>query len=305
MISDLVQIHPEVKQALADNRPVVALESTIISHGLPWPENLQCAQSLETLIRQRGATPATIAIAQGQINVGLQEDELVALAQADNVVKVSRPDLGSVLASGERGATTVAATMICANLAGIHVFATGGIGGVHRGAETTFDISADLTELSQTPVTVVCAGAKSILDLPKTLEVLETYGVPVLGFGCDELPAFYTRQSGLMLTNRVDSAEQVAHAVTIRRRLGLSGGEVITVPIPVEAALPSEVVDGWIEQALCAAEQAQVSGKAITPFLLAQIVEASAGKALAANLALVRNNAQAAADIATALAQSS
>jgi pseudouridine-5'-phosphate glycosidase len=303
MISEYLDIHPQVAAALQKGAPVVALESTIIAHGLPWPDNLQCAQRLEQTIRAGGAVPATIGISRGRIRIGLDERELEHFARADNIIKVSRRDLAVVLARGLDGATTVAGTMICAHLAGIRVFATGGIGGVHRGAQNSMDVSADLTELGRTPVAVVCAGAKSSLDLPKTLEVLETQGVPVLGFGSGEFPAFYLHSSGLPVDYRVDTAAEVAGIIATQQQQQLTSGLLIGVPIPQHQALAADEVERWIAQALAEAEQQGVSGKAITPFLLARIATLSDGRALQANLALVDNNARVAADIACSLAR--
>ena len=300
-LADLVQPSREVRDALASGRAVVALESTIIAHGLPRPRNLEVGRLLEDTVREGGAVPATIAVLDGTIRVGLDEAGLQRVANED-MPKLSRRDLGLALARGGSGATTVAATMIGAHLAGIRVFATGGIGGVHRGAETSFDVSADLDELAQTPVAVVCAGAKSILDLPKTLEVLETKGVPVIGYGTDELPAFYTRTSGLALTQRADTAGEVAGILAMQERLGFPGGAVVAVPIPPEDALDPDTVAGWIDAALAEAERQGVSGKAVTPFLLQHLADATGGKALDANVALARNNARVAAAIASALA---
>ena len=296
-----LDIQPELQQALNQKQPVVALETTIISHGLPWPTNLQCAKNLQTTIRKAGALPATIGIIQGKIKIGLSERELEHFARADNIIKVSRRDLATVIAQKQDGATTVAATMICAHLTGIKVFATGGIGGVHRGAESSFDVSADLLELARTPVTVVCAGAKNILDLPKTLEVLETQGVPVLGYGTDEFPAFYLRRSGLAVDARLDSATDIAEIIATRKQLGLGGGTVVAVPIPEEQALPAEEFEQWLQTALSEADAASISGKETTPFLLTRIAELSQGRTLPANLALVENNAKHAAIIARAL----
>ena len=297
-----LDIQPELQQALHAGQPIVALETTIISHGLPWPTNLECAKNLEIAIREAGALPATIGLIKGRIKIGLSEQELEYFAQADDIVKVSRRDLATVIAQKQNGATTVAATMICAHLTGIKVFATGGIGGVHRGAESSFDVSADLLELARTPVTVVCAGAKNILDLPKTLEVLETQGVPVLGYGTDEFPAFYLRSSGLTVDVRLDSATDIARIIAAREQLGLAGGTVVAVPIPVEQALPAAEFERWLQTALAEAAAAAISGKDTTPFLLARISELSQGRTLPANLALVENNAKHAAAIAKALA---
>lgn len=290
-----LEVAPELK------KPVVALESTVISHGLPYPENLGTAQALEQTVRDNGANPATIALLNGKIKVGLNEQDLKFLATSKEVAKVSRRDLPLVLARKQAGATTVAATMIAAHLAGIKVFATGGIGGVHRGATTSFDISADLTELSRTPVIVVCAGAKAILDLGLTLEYLETLGVPVIGYGTDELPAFYTRHSGLKLEARADSPEEIAEVARIKWELGLEGGLVVVNPPPPEADLPPAEVEAAIQRALAAAEREGVRGKAITPFLLDRMRLETEGRSLETNVALLGNNAALAAKIAVAL----
>lgn len=293
---------PEVRAALDAGKPVVALESTIITHGMPFPSNVETARRVEAEIRAHGAVPATIAVFGGQIHIGLTAEELDALARAKDVMKVSRADLAVCLAKGAWGATTVAATMICADLAGIKVFATGGIGGVHRGAETSFDISADLAELGITPVTVVAAGAKAILDLPKTLEVLETDGVPVIAYGQDEFPAFWSRSSGLKAPLRMDSAAEIARAQIMRRALGLSGGQLVANPVPAEAEIPHEVIDPVIEQALAEAAAQHIHAKEVTPFLLARIFELTEGRSLETNIALVLNNARLAAAIAAELA---
>ncbi|WP_442772782.1 pseudouridine-5'-phosphate glycosidase [Paenirhodobacter enshiensis] len=293
---------PEVRAALDAGKPVVALESTIITHGMPFPSNVETARRVEAEIRAHGAVPATIAVFGGQIHIGLTGEELEALARAKDVMKVSRADLAVCLAKGAWGATTVAATMICADLAGIKVFATGGIGGVHRGAETSFDISADLAELGITPVTVVAAGAKAILDLPKTLEVLETDGVPVIAYGQDEFPAFWSRSSGLKAPLRMDSAAEIARAQILRRALGLSGGQLVANPVPAEAEIPHEVIDPVIEQALAEAAAQHIHAKEVTPFLLARIFELTEGRSLETNIALVLNNARLAAAIAAELA---
>lgn len=293
---------PEVRAALDTGKPVVALESTIITHGMPFPSNVETARRVEAEIRAHGAVPATIAVFGGQIHIGLTAEELDALARAKDVMKVSRADLAVCLAKGAWGATTVAATMICADLAGIKVFATGGIGGVHRGAETSFDISADLAELGLTPVTVVAAGAKAILDLPKTLEVLETDGVPVIAYGQDEFPAFWSRSSGLKAPLRMDSAAEIARAQIMRRALGLSGGQLVANPVPAEAEIPHEVIDPVIEQALAEAAAQHIHAKEVTPFLLARIFELTEGRSLETNIALVLNNARLAAAIAAELA---
>lgn len=297
---------PEVAAALRDGRPVVALESTIITHGMPYPQNLEMAREVEDVIRQSGAVPATIAVMAGQIHVGLTNDTLERLAQTppDQAMKLSRADLAVCLASGRTGATTVAATMICADLAGIRVFATGGIGGVHRGAETSLDISADLHELARTSVTVVAAGAKAILDLPKTWEVLETLGVPVIAYGQDELPAFWSRSSGIRAPLRMDSPDQIAAAARMRAALGLSGGQLIANPIPEADEIPRSEIMPVIEKALADAQARNIAAKSVTPFLLHRIFELTDGRSLTANIALVLNNARLAARIATSLAQS-
>lgn len=296
---------PEVEAALKAGQPVVALESTIITHGMPWPQNLEMARKVEATIRDGGAVPATIAVMGGRIHIGLTDDSLQALARTppDQAMKLSRADLAVCVAQGSTGATTVAATMICAALAGIRVFATGGIGGVHRGAEDSFDISADLRELSQTPVTVVAAGAKAILDLPKTWEVLETFGVPVIAYGQDELPAFWSRRSGIAAPLRMDSAAQIAAAAKMRARLGLTGGQLVANPIPPEAEIPRDQIGPVIEQALTEAEAQGIAAKSVTPFLLQRIFELTDGRSLESNIALVLNNARLAADIATEMAK--
>jgi pseudouridylate synthase len=292
---------PEVTAARAAGRPIVALESTIITHGMPFPQNVETARLVEEAIRAAGAVPATIAVMAGAIHIGLDAVQLATLGQARDVMKLSRADLAVCLATGRTGATTVAATMICAHLAGIAVFATGGIGGVHRGAEDSFDISADLMELAQTPVTVVCAGAKAILDLPKTLEVLETQGVPVITFGQDDLPAFWSRASGLRSPLRMDSAAQIAAAHLMRASLGLPGGQLVANPIPVEAEIPRAEIAPFIEAALAEVAAGAIAAKAVTPFLLQRMFELTGGRSLAANIALVLNNARLGADIARCL----
>ena len=294
---------PEVTEARATGRPIVALESTIITHGMPFPQNVETAMLVETTIRQAGAVPATIAVMGGAIHIGLDAAQLAALGQASDVMKLSRADLAVCLATGRTGATTVAATMICAHLAGIKVFATGGIGGVHRGAEASFDTSADLLELARTPVTVVCAGAKAILDLPKTLEVLETHGVPVIAYGQDDLPAFWSRSSGLRAPLRMDSPATIAAAHLMRAALGLSGGQLVANPIPPEAELSRAEITPHIEQALTEAAALGITAKAVTPFLLQRIFELTQGRSLTANIALVLNNARLGAAIARCLAQ--
>ncbi|HUN23640.1 MAG TPA: pseudouridine-5'-phosphate glycosidase [Anaerolineales bacterium] len=298
-MSFYLNISPEVQTALRQKKAVVALESTVISHGLPYPQNLELAQKMEQTVRENGAVPATIAILAGKLCVGLSEEQIQQLATAQDVVKVSRRDIGWVLASKRAGATTVASTMLIAHWAGIGVFATGGIGGVHRG--THWDISADLPELAQTPVTVVCAGAKAILDLPATMEWLETHGVPVVGYGTDELPAFYSRSSGLKLQIRAEDALEVAEIVRTQRKLGLPAGTLVTVPVPATDALPVERMDAIIEAAVQLANAQGVVGKDVTPFLLSHIATATAGESIRANVALLLNNAATAAKIAIAL----
>jgi pseudouridylate synthase len=294
---------PEVSNALYEGRPVVALESTIITHGMPWPHNVETARAVEAAVRAAGAVPATIAIMNGQIHVGLDDATLEALGQAKDVMKVSRADLAACLSLGRTGATTVAATMICAHLAGIKVFATGGIGGVHRGAELSFDISADLPELAATPVTVIAAGAKAILDLPKTLEDLETRGVPVIAFGQDAFPAFWSRDSGLKAPLRMDSAAQIAAAHRMRGILGLPGGQLVANPIPVAHEIPREEITPAIETALAEAEAQGIAAKEVTPFLLDRIFALTEGRSLVANTELVLNNARLGAEIAAELAR--
>ncbi|MGB0498316.1 MAG: pseudouridine-5'-phosphate glycosidase [Rubricella sp.] len=293
---------PEVARARARGRAIVALESTIITHGMPYPGNVETARLVEADIRELGAVPATIAVLDGALHIGLTDETLDELALARDVHKLSRADLPVALAMGWTGSTTVAATMIAARLAGIAVFATGGIGGVHRGAETSFDISADLTELARTPVTVVAAGAKAILDLPKTLEVLETQGVPVIGFGTDEFPAFWSRSSGLPAPLRLDTPAEIARAHLGRAACGLDGGQLVANPIPAEAEISRAVIEPAIAEALVAAERAGITGKAVTPFLLAHMLEVTGGASLKANVALVRNNARLAARIALDIA---
>ena len=293
-----LRLSPEIADALARGVPVVALESTIITHGMPFPRNVETARAVETDIREAGAIPATIAVLDGLIHVGLTDDELDRLGGSPDARKLSRADLAHCLVRRETGATTVAATMIAARLAGIAVFATGGIGGVHRGAETSFDISADLSELAQTPVTVVAAGAKAILDIPKTLEVLETLGVPVIAVGQDEMPAFWARSSGLAAPLRLDTAEEIASAHLMRAALRLSGGQLIANPIPEADEIPLREIAPMIEAALAEAEARGIAAKAVTPFLLSRIFELTRGRSLAANVALVRNNARLGARIA-------
>ena len=297
-----LNFHPEVEAALAKGAPVVALESTLITHGFPSPDNVKIAQDIEAAVREQGAVPATIAVLAGKITVGLTPAQLEELGSTPHIRKCSRRDLPLVVARQEHGATTVAGTMMVAHWAGIRVFATGGIGGVHRGHP--FDESADLIELSRTPVAVVCAGAKAILDLALTLEVLETQGVPVIGYQTDELPAFYSRRSGLPVDLRVDTPEEAAAIIRAREELELSGGTLITVPVPAATEWPADEAQAVIGQALAAAERLGISGKAVTPFLLQQVNELSAGRSKRANMALLLNNAGVAAQIALALAGS-
>lgn len=295
-------ISDEVRAAMADNRPVVALESTIISHGMPYPQNVETALSVEATVREHGAVPATIAIIQGKLCVGISHDQITYLGKKGlSVNKASRRDLPVLLARGDDGATTVATTMIGAAMAGIHVFATGGIGGVHRGAQSTMDISADLEELARTDVTVVCAGAKSILDLGLTLEYLETKGVPVIGYQTDELPAFYCRDSGFGVDYRLDTPMEIAAAIRAKQVAGLTGGMLITNPIPEAYAMPQSQMSACIDQAISIASSNGIKGKAITPFLLDQIKSLTEGKSLASNIQLVLNNARLGAKIAVAL----
>ena len=293
----------EVARARKAGAPIVALESTIITHGMPFPQNVETARLVENDVREGGATPATIAVLDGELHVGLESDQLEALGQAQNVVKLSRADFAACIATGNTGATTVAATMIAAHLAGIHVFATGGIGGVHKGAEDSFDISADLQELAQTPVTVVAAGAKAILDLPKTFEVLETLGVPVITYRQDVIPAFWSATSDITASLRMDTSTDIAKAHETRAKMGLKGGQLVTNPIPTEAEIPAETLAPIITQALADAEAQSINAKAVTPFLLGRIFELTEGRSLTANIALVRNNARLAAQIAITLAK--
>ncbi|WP_374663995.1 pseudouridine-5'-phosphate glycosidase [Ramlibacter sp.] len=299
--SRFLTFSPPVAAARAAGRPLVALESTIIAHGMPWPQNVQTAREVEAIVRAHGAEPATIAILGGQIRIGLAEDELEQLARG-GALKVSRRDLPAVLASGAAGATTVAGTMICAALAGIEVFVTGGIGGVHRGAETSFDISADLQELARTSVAVVCAGAKSILDIGLTLEYLETHGVPVISAGQDAFAAFYTRDSGYKADFRYDEPAEQARFIRTKWRLGLQGGVVVSTPVPAADEMPRAAIDGFIQQALAEAAAKGITGKAVTPYLPARIQALSGGRSLATNIALIRHNAEVGARLAVALA---
>ncbi len=297
-----LSLSPEVAAARAAGRPLVALESTIITHGMPWPQNRDTALQVEAAIREGGAVPATIAVRDGRIRVGLTPAELDALAQAQGVAKLSRADLAVCLATGGTGATTVAATMIAAALAGVQVFATGGIGGVHRGAETSFDVSADLHELAHSPVTVVSAGAKAILDLPKTFELLETLGVPVIAVGQDAIPAFWSRDSGLAAPLRLDAPRAIAAAAATRAALGLPGGQLVVNPIPAEAEIPMARLAPLIDRALAEAAEQGIAAKAVTPFLLERLGRLTGGATLQANIALVLNNARLAARIAAEFA---
>jgi pseudouridine-5'-phosphate glycosidase len=295
---DLLVYSPEVAAARAAGTAIVALESTIITHGMPFPQNVETAARVEAEVRAHGATPATIAVMGGKILIGLTTVQLNSLGQAPDVMKISRADIAACIAKGAVGATTVAATMICAQLAGIDVFATGGIGGVHRGAETTFDISADLPELGATAVTVIAAGAKAILDIPKTLEYLETAGVPVIAYGQDDFPAFWSRASGLKSPLRMDSATEIAAAQLMRTKLGLPGGQLVANPIPEFAEIPREVINPVIEAALTEAEAQGIAAKEVTPFLLHRIFELTEGRSLTSNIELVLNNARLGAAIA-------
>ena len=299
-----LSISPEVQEALCEGKPVVALESTIISHGMPYPQNVETALRVEQTIRDNGAVPATIAIIGGKLKAGCTPEEIEYLGhKGQAVTKASRRDLPVLIARGADGATTVTTTMIIAAMAGIRVFATGGIGGVHRGAETTMDISADLEELAQTPVMVICAGAKSILDLGLTLEYLETKGVPVIGYGTEELPAFYTRQSGFKVDYRIDTPQELAAAFRAKLDMGLQGGMLVTNPIPEEYSMPPEIINRAIDEAIKEANQLGIRGKQTTPFLLAKVKELTSGDSLASNIQLVLNNARLAALTAAELAK--
>ncbi len=302
-LNKYLDVNPEVAAAIAAGKPVVALESTIISHGMPYPQNVQTALNVERIIRENGAVPATIAIIGGRLKAGLTAQEIEYFGKKGQAIaKASRRDLAVLVARGEDGATTVTTTMMIAHMAGIRIFATGGIGGVHRGAETTMDISADLEELAQTPVMVICAGAKSILDLGLTLEYLETKGVPVIGYGTEELPAFYTRSSGFRVDYRMDSPEELAQAFHVQHVLGLKGGMLVTNPIPEEYAMPPETIHAAIDQAIAESREQGIHGKATTPFLLARVAELTGGDSLASNIQLVYNNARLAAKTAAAFA---
>jgi pseudouridine-5'-phosphate glycosidase len=296
------KLSPEVADALASGGAIVALESTIITHGMPYPANLETALGVEAVVRENGAVPATIAVIDGELRAGLERDELEKLAQAKGVVKASGRDLAVAMVRGQTAGTTVSATMLLADLAGIDIFATGGVGGVHRGAEQTFDISADLTELGRTRTAVVCAGVKSILDIAKTLEYLETQRVPVIAYGTEDFPAFFTRQSGYKADHRLDTAEEIARAMHLHHQLGTGTGLLIANPIPEAAALTHDFIDGTIADAVREAEERGIGRKELTPFLLARINELSKGESLKANIELVRNNARLAAKMAVAYA---
>ena len=298
-LNKYLDIAPEVQKALEEGRPVVALESTIISHGMPYPQNVETALNVEKIIRDNGAVPATIAVIKGRLKAGLSAEEIDYLGKTGTAVaKASRRDLPVLVAEGRDGATTVTTTMIIAHMAGIQVFATGGIGGVHRGAQQTFDISADLEELAHTPVMVVCAGAKSILDLGLTLEYLETHGVPVIGYGTEELPAFYTRKSGFKVDYRIDTPEDLAKAFFVKQDMGLGGGMLVTNPIPEEFSMNHEIINKAIDEAVEEANKLGIHGKETTPFLLAKIKDLTGGDSLASNIQLVYNNARLAAKTA-------
>ena len=301
-LSDYLDMLPEVSGALKTGAPVVALESTIVTHGMPYPQNMEMAAGVEALIREGGAVPATIAVMDGRLKVGLDADELEKLAKTKGAMKLSRADLAFALASGRAGGTTVAATMMASQLCGIEVFATGGIGGVHRGAGDSFDISADLREFTRSSVITVCAGAKAILDMAKTLEFLETEGVPVIGFGTSDFPAFWSRTSGLKAPLRFDDAEAVARLWSVRKAIGQPGGMLIANPVPEEDEIPAGEMKRHIENALADADENSIGGKDVTPYLLSRILELTGGRSLEANIALVRNNARVAAQIAVAIA---
>ncbi|PBC04972.1 pseudouridine-5'-phosphate glycosidase [Mesorhizobium sp. WSM3860] len=296
-----IDIHPPVAEALAAGRPVVSLESTIITHGMPYPDNGAMAAKVEQIIANGGAVPATIAVVDGRIKIGLSDGERESLAMTGDAMKLSRADIGFAVAQKRTGGTTVAATMIAAHMAGIKVFATGGIGGVHKGAEKSFDISADLDELARTPVIVVSAGAKAILDIEKTLEVLETRGVPVIGHGCETMPAFWSRQSPFPAPLTLHAPGDIAHFYHTRQALGLGGGILVANPVPQSDEIPAAEMDGYIQAAQKAAEAQNIAGKAVTPFLLSKILELTGGRSLKTNIALVENNARLAAEIAKAL----
>lgn len=298
MYKDYLDVNPEVAKALEEGRPVVALESTIIAHGMPYPKNVETAIAVEEVIKANGAVPATIGILGGRIKIGLTKEEIEYMAHAKNVLKVSRRDLPLVIAQKMDGATTVAGTMIAANMAGIKLFVTGGIGGVHRGAGESFDISADLEELKMTDVTVVCAGAKAILDIPATMEYLETAGVPVIAYGVDEIPAFYSRKSGVAAVCRLDSPEEIGALVSMKDQLGLKGGVLVTCPIPEKDEIPADEINAVIDKAIEEAEDNGIKGKESTPFLLSKVKDLTEGRSLEANIKLVLNNAEIGAKIA-------
>lgn len=298
MYKDHLDVNPEVVKALEEGRPVVALESTIIAHGMPYPKNVETALAVEEVIRANGAVPATIGILSGRIKIGLTKEEIEYMAHAENVLKVSRRDLPLVISKKMDGATTVAGTMIAAHMAGIKLFVTGGIGGVHRGAGESFDISADLEELKMTDVTVVCAGAKAILDIPATMEYLETAGVPVIAYGTDEIPAFYSRKSGVPAICRLDSPEEIGALISMKEELGLKGGVLVTCPIPEKDEIPAEEINVVIDKAIEEAEEKGIKGKESTPFLLSKVKDLTEGRSLEANIKLVLNNAEIGARIA-------
>ena len=298
MYKDHLDVNPEVVKALEEGRPVVALESTIIAHGMPYPKNVETALAVEEVIRANGAVPATIGILSGRIKIGLTKEEIEYMAHAENVLKVSRRDLPLVISKKMDGATTVAGTMIAAHMAGIKLFVTGGIGGVHRGAGESFDISADLEELKMTDVTVVCAGAKAILDIPATMEYLETAGVPVIAYGTDEIPAFYSRKSGVSAICRLDSPEEIGALISMKEELGLKGGVLVTCPIPEKDEIPAEEINVVIDTAIEEAEEKGIKGKESTPFLLSKVKDLTEGRSLEANIKLVLNNAEIGARIA-------
>lgn len=305
-MSDLpIHVSAEVQTALQDEAPIVALESTIITHGMPYPQNMEMAESVEGIVRAEGAVPATIAVINGTLHIGLNKDQTQNLAQEKSVMKLSRADLGFAMAKGVSGGTTVAATMMAASWAGIEVFATGGIGGVHREAELTFDISADLQEFTKTPVITVSAGVKAILDIPRTLEMLETLGVPVIGYQSDAFPAFWSRNCGLPAPLRLDTAEEIANFWEMRKRLAIEGGMLIGNPIPSDAEIPNDVINGYIDRALKMAAENNVTGKEVTPYLLGTLLDLTEGLSLKANIALVQNNARLAARVAKAIVDGS
>lgn len=303
-LEQFLDVAPEVAEAVRNNKPVVALESTIISHGMPYPQNVETALNVEKVIRDNGAIPATTAIIGGRLKAGLSKDEIEYLGKTgQGVTKVSRRDIPVIVAKGMDGASTVATTMIIAAMAGVRIFATGGVGGVHRGAQQTFDISADLEELAHTPVTVVCAGAKAILDLPLTLEYLETQGVPVLGYQTEELPAFYTRKSGLSVDYRIDTPQELAKVIHVKQELGLQGGVLVTNPIPEEYSMDPDTINRAIDQAIEESKQQGIHGKDTTPFLLARVKDITGGDSLDSNIQLVYNNAKVAAQTAVELSK--